>query len=190
VSRIFLLGGAAAFVGTLTLLLVGVNSGFLVFLPALVLIGLGIPCFSVPSAALFVAEAPPKYFGAVTSSRLMVGQFGYSLATAATSVLVNGLTQGGVTRRLEEAGVPPSQVGDGWTSVSDYVRFGASEPNTDIAREAFAAAGPSYVNAFTVTMLIVGIVAIVIAIISAVLVKGIKGVEDQHSDKAEQRADQ
>lgn len=177
VSRVFMLGGAAAFAGTLTFLLISADSGFLAFLPALLLIGFGIPCFSVPSAALFVAEAPPKYFGAVTSSRLMVGQFGYSLATAVTSVLVNGLTQGGVTKKLQEAGVPDSQIGSAWTSVSDYVRFGASEPATEAGRKALADSGASYVNAFTTTLVIVGSIVLVVAIASAILVKGMKGVQ-------------
>jgi len=177
VSRIFLLGGVVAFAGTVTLVLVKVDSGFLVFLPALLMIGFAIPCFSVPSAALFVAEAPPKYFGAVTSSRLMVGQFGYSLATALSSVLVNGLTQGGVAKKLQEAGVPDSQIGSAWTSVNDYVRFGASEPATEAGRSALSDAGSSYVTAFSTTLLIVGVVVLVIAIASAVLVKGMKGVQ-------------
>ena len=96
----------------------------------------------------------------------MVGQFGYSLATALTSVLVNGLTQGGVTKKLADAGVPDSQIGSAWTSVNDYVRFGASEPATDAGRKALADAGNSYVTAFTMTLLIVGVIALVVAIIT------------------------
>ncbi len=126
------------------------------FLPALILIGVGIAAASVPQARLFMSEAPPEYFGPVTSSRLTTGQFGFALGLTGSAVLISSLTRGGVTRRLLAAGVPPSQLGQGLDAVSAYVRTGAG-PGTAAGRQALRSAAPAYLHAFNTTMLLVAV---------------------------------
>lgn len=181
ISRSFLIGTAAVILGALSLAFVRRDSGYLVFLPALLLVGAGIASLNVPSASLFVSQAPPGAYGVVTSSRLMVGQFGYSLATAVTTLLVNTFTEGGVTRRLEGAGVPVQQIGSAWDGVNSYVRFGGEQPATEAGRKALAVAAPSYVNAFIATMAIIAAITLVVGLVSVWLLRGHRAA---HTERA------
>ena len=146
------LGFAAMALGFGSLLLVRPGSAYLVFLPALLLVGLGLACASVTQAKLYMAEAPAAEFGPVTSSKLTVGQFGYALGLASSSVLVSRLTFGGVTRRLLAAGVPPGETGQGLDAVVVFVRTQA-RPSDLAGQLALKQAAPSYVHAFGVAML-------------------------------------
>ncbi len=175
VRTFFVLGVGFAVLGFLSMTILHTDSTFPVFLPGLVLIGVGIGCFNTPSASLFVSQAPKESYGVVTSSRLMVGQFGYSLATAISSVLVNNFTEGGVTKKLEAAGVAPDDVGTAWTGVSDYVRMNTPLPSTTAAQQALQAAGPSYVHAFIVAMLIIGTITVIVGLTAAWLVRNFPG---------------
>lgn len=65
-----------------------VDSKIAMFIPSLVLTGLGMVAVAVVQAREYVAEAPPKYLSAVISSRTAVGQLGYSLGVAMTTSLV------------------------------------------------------------------------------------------------------
>ncbi len=65
-----------------------VDSTVAMFVPSLILTGLGMVAIAVVSAREFVAEAPAKYLSAVISSRTAVGQLGYSLGVALTTSLV------------------------------------------------------------------------------------------------------
>jgi MFS family permease len=176
IRTFFVLGVVFAVLGFLSMTILHTDSPFPVFLPGLMLIGVGIGCFNTPSASLFVSQAPKESYGVVTSSRLMVGQFGYSMATAISSVLVNDFTEGGVTKKLEAAGVAPDDVGTAWTGVSDYVRMNTPLPSTTAAQQALQAAGPSYVHAFIVAMLIFGAITIVVGLTAAWLVRNLPGV--------------
>ncbi len=150
--------GALGFLSTATLLM---HASLLACVPALMMLGFGVSALSVPQARLFVAEAPPDRVGVVLSSRTTAGQFGYSLGAALTVVLVDRLTIGGVTRRLEASGVPPVQVPPALDETWAAVRS-ATQPWTDLGHRALAAATPSYIDAFVWTMVIcAGIVALI-----------------------------
>ena len=56
----------------------------------LVFVGIGLAFISVPQSALFVQEAPPRYFGSVTAFRTTTGQLGFALGFAASGAMVNG----------------------------------------------------------------------------------------------------
>jgi len=176
IRTFFVLGVIFAVLGFLSMTILHTDSSFPVFLPGLLFIGVGIGCFNTPSASLFVSQAPKESYGVVTSSRLMVGQFGYSLATAISSVLVNNNTEGGVTKKLEAAGVAPDDIGTAWTGVSDYVRMNTELPSTTAAQQALQAAGPSYVHAFIITMLTFGVITIVVGLGATWLVRNLPGI--------------
>jgi MFS family permease len=177
VRTFFVFGVGFTVLGWVSLVVLQVGSPYLAFVPGLVLVGVGIGCFNTPSASLFVSEAPKESYGVVTSSRLMVGQFGYSLATALSSVIVNDFTEGGVVKKLIAAGVPRSYTGTAWTGVSDYIRLDTDLPATTAAQEALRDSGPSYVHAFIVAMLIFAVVTIVVGLGAAWLVRKLPGAK-------------
>lgn len=157
-------------VGFGTLGLIRADSGYVAFLPALVLIGAGTAGASVPQGQLYMSQAPPEHFGPVTSSRLTSGQFGYALGLAGSSVLVSSLTFKGVTSRLLAAGVPPSQVGEGLDAITSFVNTG-QEPGTAGGRLALSGAKVSYLHAFNTTMLVVAALIVIAGAVSLVLLR-------------------
>jgi MFS family permease len=144
-------------IGFAALRLTGYGSPYAAFVPALILIAAGLSATSVPQAQLYMAQAPPDHFGAVTSSRLASGQFGYAIGLAGSSVLVSSLTITAVTSRLLHAGVPPGRVGQGLDAISWFVNTGR-EPGTAAGRLALHSAAGSYLSAFHVTMLLAALV--------------------------------
>ena len=110
-------------------------------------------------------QAPPEDFGPVTSSRMTVGQFGFALGLAGSMSLVSALTLGGVTRKLKDSGVPPSQIGEGIDAVVAYANRG-TKPSTEAARQALQAASDSYVSAYVTTMLVTAAIVVAVGIVS------------------------
>lgn len=133
------------------------------FLPGALLAGGGCLVASLPYGNLIIEEAPPEYYGPVTSSRTTFGQFFYALGLALGTVMVNGLTTGGTIKRLEAAGVPPTEVGTAMGSVTAFASKG-TQPSTSLGQQALAAAKPSYVQAFGTTMLVTAAVVLVAAV--------------------------
>lgn len=168
--RLIAAGSVAAILGFVSTAVLLFHVSLLACVPGLMLLGFGVSALSVPQARLFVAEAPADKVGVVLSSRTAFGQFGYSLATALTVVLVDRLTIGGVTRRLEDAGVPSAQVpaalDETWTAIRS-----ATQPWTDLGHRALAVAAPSYVHAFVWTMVICAAVVAVVGGISVALLR-------------------
>ena len=158
-SRI-LVGMGLMTLGFLSLALLPHGTTYWTYLPALLLIGFGLPFAIVPSGQLFMSEAPTKSFGPVTSSKTTIGQFGYALGLAGSMVLVSSLTSGGITHKLIQAGVPPWQTGQGLDAVSAYVDTG-THASTEVGRYALQVAAGSYTEAFSIGALVfAGITAI------------------------------
>lgn len=83
------------------------SSTIAMFLPSLILTGLGMVAVAVVQAREYVAEAPQKYLSAVISSRTAVGQLGYSLGVALTTSLVAiGVANNGGDKEDPSAFVP------------------------------------------------------------------------------------
>jgi hypothetical protein len=166
--RLVLLGaGLLAFAGTAWLLVIGPHSGYLAFVPALILIGAGTTSGAVPYGSLIlesIGERFKDWFGPVTSSRTTIGQFAYALGMSFSMVMVDRLTDGGVVSKLEKAGVAPSLTGQGLDQIAGYVNTGR-DPSTELGRQAMAAAVPSYTDAFTTTMLTAGLVMAVFGVL-------------------------
>jgi len=82
-------GGLVALVLGLVLLAgVRANSAYASFVLPMLLVGTGLAFLSVPQSALFVQEAPARYFGSVTAFRTTTGQLGFALGFAASGALV------------------------------------------------------------------------------------------------------
>ena len=131
------------------------------FLPGSILLGAGVIIASLPYGTLIISQADARFFGPVTSARTTIGQFYYAAGLALSTVLVDRLTTGGTVRRLTEAGVPPTQTGQGLDAVTAFAADG-TQPDTALGQQALSAATSSYANGFVVTMLISGVLALVI----------------------------
>lgn len=144
------------------------HSSYLSYVPALLLIGAGVTAASVPYGSLVIESIGVRfrgYFGPVTSSRTTIGQFAYALGLAFSTVMIDRLTDGGVVGKLERAGVPPSQTGQGLDQLGLYVHAGKN-PATALGQRTLADALPSYSHAFVVTMCATGALMVIAGVIS------------------------
>jgi len=148
-----LIGTLTSVVGFVLLALNHDAKDLIGFLPGLILGGAGIVICAIPFGNLFIREAPPEYFGPVTSSRTTVGQFFFSIGFALSTVVIDKLTLGGTVDRLERAGVPPNQTGTALDAVTAYAAR-STAPTTSLGHQALADATSSYASAFASAMYI------------------------------------
>ena len=134
------------------------------FLPGLVLVGAGVITCAVPYGNLIIEEAPPKYFGPVTSSRTTIGQFFFAIGFSISTVAIDKLTVGGTLHRLSAAGVPPTQTSTGLDAVTAYAAK-STAPTTSLGHQALGDALVSYGNAFAVMMLIAAAVCVLAGVV-------------------------
>jgi hypothetical protein len=98
------LNSLVAAAGFLALLPVQHASPYWVILPGSLLIGYGVNAALTGQAQVFVDTAPPEAYGAVTSSRLTVGELGYSIGMIVTTLLLSRLTAHGIVQGLAAQG--------------------------------------------------------------------------------------
>ena len=156
--KVIVIASIVAAAGFFTMLGHSEHSSYLSYVPGLILIGVGVTAASVPYGSLVLESIGPsfrRFFGSVTSSRTTIGQFAYALGLAFSTVMVDRLTDGGVVRKLERAGVPPSQTGQGLDQIAIYVQSGKN-PATALGQRAMLDALPSYSHAFVATMCMSG----------------------------------
>lgn len=153
---ILILGFTLLCTGFVLLGILPLETSYLIFIAPLLLIGVGLPLCATVQGHAFMVQAPADDYGPVTSSRLTVGQFGFSLGIAGSAVLISRLTDLGIAAKLHAAGVPPSQTGEGLDAVTLYVRH-KTEASTEAGRVALANAASSYADAFHGTMIIAAV---------------------------------
>lgn len=147
------------------------DSSYAVFVVGMVLAGAGWMMNATSQGNLFIQLAPARYFGPVSSSKMMVGQFGYSLGLTGSTVLVSFFTLNGVKDASNGA-----LTGEGnWNAITDYM----TNPNQTPANTALAAISPDkmsaiYTSAYTSTMLIVAIIGAIAGTAVYVLLKNKK----------------
>lgn len=135
------------------------TSSYAAFLPALLLSGLGGAAGAIIQGNLYLRLAPAKFFGAVTSSKTTVGQFGYSLGLTGTTVLVSMFTLSGVEHSSHGA-----VAGEGmWDQITSYLATG-STTNSALAAVGHDAIAQSYTNGFVWTGLIAGAFFVIAAL--------------------------
>ncbi len=72
-SQLMAAGTGLLALGLVLLAGVQATSGYLLMVPALMLVGFGVAFLSVPQSALLMQEAPARYFGSVTAFRTTTG---------------------------------------------------------------------------------------------------------------------
>lgn len=147
------------------------NSGSLAgFLPGSVLVGGGVIIASLPFGSLIISQAPQRYYGPVTSSRTTIGQFFFAAGLALSTVLVNRITVGGISAKLDAAGVPPTQTGQGLDAVTAFAAAG-TQPTTSLGRQALADGAVTYGSGFAITMILTAVLIVIVGSIAVVLLR-------------------
>jgi MFS family permease len=169
-----LIGTIITFIGFLSLAAISAADSFWVFLVPSGLIGFGIVVASLPFGNLIMQAAPARYFGPVTSARTTIGQVWYTIGLAISTVMVDKITSGGVVKRLEEAGVPSTQIGTALDKVTTY----AGQTHQDSSKtgaEVLAGVRDSYLVGFNVTMIVFAVVLLLAGLIGVALLTKTKG---------------
>ncbi len=169
-QRALLIAGFAISIGMVWLAFFNAATSYWLFLPGLIILGAGLTVSSLPYGNLIMKEAPPAYFGPVTSSRTTIGQFFYAIGLALSTVIIDKITIGGTVDTLTTAGVPPTQIGTALDSVNAYAAQ-STAPATSLGKQALAAAADSYGTGFATVMIIGAVISLVGAIIGAILLK-------------------
>lgn len=167
--------------GMLLMSFVVADTPYWLMAPMLFIFGFGLAFVSVPQSALFVAEAPAASFGPVTSFRTTVGQLGYAMGFAVSAALVNAFGQRNLIARLEEAGVPPSQLGQALEDVRIFISTG-KDSSGEAAKKAIEELGPAYATGFNWALGVSGIAVALLGVITLLLL--LLGFRQDKADKA------
>ncbi len=134
-KKLLMAGYAFVVLGFLGAALGSVDGAFWWIIPGSVVIGIGLILIAVPQSVMFVAAAPQKFFGAVTSFRTTVGQIGFALGLSGSVVLIQLFSQvPDLSERLLNAGVPANRVGQGIDAAHAY--FAGEQPSGLVAEVA------------------------------------------------------
>lgn len=87
-------GAMLTAIGLVALAAASRESSALSCLPGLILTGAGAGAVSIPFGYLIIRSAPLAVIGPVTGSRVAIGEFGYAIALAMTTVVLSRLTIG------------------------------------------------------------------------------------------------
>ncbi len=168
--RVIVLNALVAAVGFVALLPVGQSSPYWVILPGSLLIGYGVNAALTAQAQLIVDAAPADAYGAVTSSRLTIGQLGYSLGMILTTVLIGRLTASGIVAGLTAEGVSSQ---DAYTTLSalNASLLSGQPPAVEGLPGVLKVAASAFDTAFGVRMLIGAAVMVVTATVAWLLMR-------------------
>ena len=128
------------------LAIVGPTSSYIVFVVGMVLAGLGYMMNATTQGNLFLKLAPAKFFGAVTSSKMAVGQFGYALGLTGTSTAISILT----LSRVNEISKGTVTGEENWDAITSYMATGTTS-NSALSAIPVAQIEGAYAYAFNMT---------------------------------------
>ena len=160
-----LLGGLLAAAGFIAAALARDANTPLAFVPAGILIALGVTAASLPYGTLILSEAPAEFYGPVTSARTTLGQLFYSLGTALSTVAITQLTISGIVTRLRAAGMSDPDVTAALSSVGAYAKDG-TRPDASV----FEAAVAAYRDGFGLLMVAIAVVAVIVGVLGSRLI--------------------
>ncbi len=124
-------------VGFIDFVFAGAADNYWVFVPGLVIAGVGYMMNATTQGNLFLGLAPAKFFGPVSSSKLVVGQFGYSLGLTGTTTVISILTVAKVDHLTKGAVTGQSN----WDSITHFMTTGATDGSDTAVNEALTNVG-------------------------------------------------
>ena len=144
------------------------TAGYLLFVPGMVFAGCGWMMNATTQGNLFITLSPAKFYGPVTSSKMAVGQFGYSLGLSGSTVAVSSITLAGVSKLTNGA-----VSGEGnWDAITTYMADPTKVPtNEALAAVSSAQVQDAYMHAFGVTSLVIAAVVAVFGVVMYLLLR-------------------
>lgn len=136
------------------------------YLPALILTGLGITTSSIPYGGLIIEKADPRHYGAVSSSRLTIGQFWFALGLAGSTVVIDGITRSRIKEKFGTGGE---------TAVEKFSVSGQKPTEPGLLQEATVAYG----DAFAVMMIVLAVVTLIAGIAAYLIIRKFGHGEEQ-----------
>ncbi len=150
---VIVLGALVAAVGFVALLPLEPSSAYWVILPGSLLIGYGTNVALTGQAQLFMDAAPPEAFGAVTSSKLTIGQLGYSIGMILTTLLLSGLTARGIEHGLTGQGMSAADASTTLSALNSSLLSG-QPPQVDDLPQVVRISEAAFTAAFRARMLV------------------------------------
>jgi hypothetical protein len=140
-------------VGFLALMIPGTEAGILAFVPGMILAAYGWMANATSQGSLSIRLAPKEFYGPVTSSKVTVGQFGYSLGLSGSTALISLLTLNQVSNATNGAVSGNSS----WTDVTAYLQDGSTTNGAlaQITRDGLAG---MYVSSFRITLAVFAVI--------------------------------
>lgn len=147
-------------VGFLALTIPGAQAGIVVFLPGMILAAFGWMANATSQGSLSIRLAPKEFYGPVTSSKVTVGQFGYSLGLSGSTALISLLTINQVSAATNGA----VSGNNSWTAITAYLQDGTTTDSAlgQIARDSLAG---MYVTSFRITLVVFAVIIAIAGII-------------------------
>lgn len=143
--------------GLLAVVPLSQSAPYWAYLPAIAVIGTGMMAGMTAQSQVFVQQAPHTSYGTVTASRSTVGQIGFAFGFAASTAIIQRLTDAGTLTRLQDSGVTSGRDQRALGAVEAFVESGA--PATGAFGEtALADAAASFHGALQILMLICALV--------------------------------
>jgi len=124
-------------VGFIDFVFAGSADNYGVFVPGLVIAGIGYMMNATTQGNLFLGLAPAKFFGPVSSSKLVVGQFGYSLGLTGTTTAISILTVQSVDHITKGAVTGQSN----WDTITHFMTTGQADGKNAAVNSALTSAG-------------------------------------------------
>lgn len=123
--------------GFIDFVIAGSADNYGVFVPGLVIAGIGYMMNATTQGNLFLGLAPAKFFGPVSSSKLVVGQFGYSLGLTGTTTVISILTVAKVDSLTKGAVAGQSN----WDAITHFMTTGTTDGTNTAVNTALTTAG-------------------------------------------------
>ena len=169
ITQLFAAGMASLVIGLLLLGLVRADSSYSSLGFAMVLVGTGLGLISVPQAALFVQEAPPRSLGSVTAFRTTTGQLGFALGFASSGAMVNGLGFASLRDRMLQMGSTPVQSHQLESLLREALSEGSLSQHAEAPSTVIQMMSEAYANGLADTVVAVALIVGFLAAISLLL---------------------
>ena len=146
------IGAAISALGFTWLALTHLNTPYLVVLPGMLIAGMGLAATLTAQAQVFVQAAAGDRYGPITSLKTTVSQIGSGLGMVLSVVVLQLLTDNGLSRQLAAAGLPASELGTAEQVMQSFIESG-QPPNSSEATALLHAAAASFSGADDLLMI-------------------------------------
>lgn len=135
----------------------------------MLLVGTGLAFIAVPQSALFIQQAPPRYFGSVVAFRTTTGQFGFALGFATSGAMVNGVGAASLHERMLKLGSTAVQRADLEAKLRVALGSGTLSHAKGLPTKAIEVMADTYASGLASTMLVVALLVALLGAISLLL---------------------